>query len=67
MSKVVKTIVSLQSTDSNRKQEFEITQANRLLSLPKSKWKLADSNFKWNGIELAKVEKTKAEKTDTKN
>lgn len=38
----------------SKKREFPIEQANKLLSLPKSAWKLDDSKFEWNGTEIAK-------------
>lgn len=37
-----------------RKRKFEIQQANKLLNLPKSQWKLADDKFTYNGTEIAK-------------
>ena len=49
--------VSLESTDrkKNVKQSFPIEQANALLKLPNTKWKLNDAKYKWNGKEIAKV------------
>lgn len=37
-----------------KKRKFPISQANKLLSMKKSAWKLTDSKFKWNGVEIAK-------------
>lgn len=37
-----------------RKRQFEIGQANKILNLAKSGWKLDDTKFEWNGTEIAK-------------
>jgi hypothetical protein len=39
----------------SKTQSFPIDQANEILKLKKSAWKLADSKFKFNGIEIAKA------------
>lgn len=38
----------------SKKVEFEISRANKILSMKKPAWKLNDANFKWNGTEIAK-------------
>lgn len=38
-------------------KEFEIGQANDLLTMRKAQWKLDDKAFEWNGTEIAKVAK----------
>ena len=38
-------------------RNFTIEQANKLLNLRFSCWKLQDANYKFNGTELAKVKK----------
>jgi len=57
-----KIMVKLESVPTGKNQksktrEFEISQANKVLTIKKSAWKLADPNFKWNGSEIAKVTK----------
>lgn len=51
------TMVGLKSKDRQKNQvsqKFEITQANRLLSLQNTQWELSDANFEWNGTEIVK-------------
>ena len=38
-------------------KEFPIDQANKLLKMKKSAWKLDDKDFKFNGTEIAKASK----------
>lgn len=55
-----KTEVSLIKIDAEKDtkpRKFPIEQANKLLSLPKTAWKLDDKNFEWNGNEIAKKSK----------
>lgn len=51
-----KTMVTLKTKAAKNavNQSFEISQANKLLNLPNSQWKLDDKSFKWNGTEIAK-------------
>jgi hypothetical protein len=52
-----KLVVKLKAKDqkNGKTTEFEIQQANKLLSLNNSQWELEDKLFKWNGTEIAKV------------
>lgn len=54
---VKKTFVNLKQKDGSKgpktERKFEISQANKLLSLTNSQWILNDENFKWNGKEIA--------------
>lgn len=38
-------------------RSFEISRANKLLSMKKSAWELSDDNFRFNGTEIAKKTK----------
>lgn len=55
MADVKKTFVNLTSTDTEKKisSKFEMAQANKILNLPNSKWKLDDDKFEHNGTEIA--------------
>ena len=55
------------TTGSGKKKKsksFNISQANKLLSLSNAQWKLDDPGFKWNGIEIAVVNKAKKKETE---
>ncbi|MCB5972662.1 hypothetical protein LIT13_06700 [Flavobacterium psychrophilum] len=55
MSDLKKQVVNLKTKgDKSRKQEFELNQALRLLSLKNSQWELADEKYIFNGVDLAK-------------
>ena len=41
----------------SKERQFEIGLANKLLKMKKSAWELSDSNFVFNGTEIAKKAK----------
>lgn len=56
--KTTKTLVTLKTKgDKPKKQEFELSHANRILSLPNSQWELSDTGFQWNGTEISVKDK----------
>lgn len=56
-----KQLVTLTAKDAKdgNKQSFEVSQANKLLKMNRSQFQLADKNWSWNGIELAKAKDAK--------
>lgn len=55
---VKKEMVKLKSIDTKPiEREFPISQANKLLQMQKPQWVLSDSNYTFNGIEIAKAGK----------
>lgn len=55
-------LVTLKSKPSGKdskakSRQFEISQANKLLTIKKSAWELDDDKFQFNGTEIAKKTK----------
>lgn len=68
MAKQTVTLVTATNTKDKKEKtrEFSEKQALALLLLPGAKWKLKDSNYSFNGKELAKGKKATSSDTDAK-